>query len=89
MGSYLTAEAVTRRCSVKKVFLKISKSLQENTRARASFLIKLRAISIPPENIRNGLQLYLKRDFDKGAFVNYVKFLKTLFSIEHLRWLFP
>ena len=41
MGSYLTPEAVTRRCSVKKVFLKISKSSQENTRARASFFNKV------------------------------------------------
>ena len=88
MGSYLTTEAVTERCSVKKVFLKISKSSQENTCARVSFLIKLQAISIPPENIRNGLQLYLKRDSGKGAYVNYVKFLRTPFSTEHLRWLF-
>ena len=36
-------EAVTRRCSVKKVFLKISQNSQENTRARVSFLIKLQA----------------------------------------------
>ena len=33
-------EAVARRCSVKKVFLKISQNSQENTCARASFLIK-------------------------------------------------
>ena len=37
----MTAEAVARRCSVKKVFLQISQNLQENTRARVSFLIKL------------------------------------------------
>ena len=36
-------EAVTRRCSVKKVFLDISQNSQENTYARASFLIKLQA----------------------------------------------
>ena len=36
-------EAVTRRCSVKKVFLDISQNSQENTCARASFLIKLQA----------------------------------------------
>ena len=35
------AEAVTRRCSVKKVFSKISQNSQENTCARVSFLIKL------------------------------------------------
>ena len=34
-------EAVVQRCSVKKVLLKISQNSQENTCARASFLIKL------------------------------------------------
>ena len=36
-------EAVTRRCSVKKVLLKILQNRQENTCARFSFLIKLQA----------------------------------------------
>ena len=35
------SEAVVRRCSVEKVFLKISQNSQENTSARVSFLIKL------------------------------------------------
>ena len=34
-------EADARRCSVKKVFFEISQNSQENTCARASFLIKL------------------------------------------------
>ena len=34
-------EAVAQRCSVKKVFLKISQNSQENNCARVSFLIKL------------------------------------------------
>ena len=34
-------EAVTQRCSVKKVFLEISQNGQENTCARVSFSIKL------------------------------------------------
>ena len=34
---------VAQRCSVKKVFLEISQSSQENTCARVSFLIKLKA----------------------------------------------
>ena len=38
-------EAVVQRCSVKKVFLKISQSSEENTWARASFLIKLPVFS--------------------------------------------
>ena len=37
----LESEAVTQRCSVKKVFLEISQNSQENTRARVSLLIKL------------------------------------------------
>ena len=36
-------EAVVRRCSVKKVFLKFLQNSQENTCARVSFLIKLQA----------------------------------------------
>ena len=36
-------EAVVQRCSIKKVFLKISQNLQDNTSARDSFLIKLQA----------------------------------------------
>ena len=39
----IQAEAVARRCSVKKVLLEISQNLQENTSARVSFLIKLQA----------------------------------------------
>ena len=37
------AEAVVQRCSVKKVFLKISQNSQEDTFVRDSFLIKLHA----------------------------------------------
>ena len=40
---YRNTEAVVQRCSVKKVFLEISQNSQENTCARASFLIKLQA----------------------------------------------
>ena len=37
------AEAVSRTCFVKKVFLKISQNSQENTCVRVSFLLKLQA----------------------------------------------
>ena len=57
-----------RRCSVKKVFLKISQNSQENTCDRVSFLIKLQVCH---------------RCFP----VNFVKFLRTHFFTEHLRWL--
>ena len=36
-------ETVVQRCSVKNVFLKISQNSEQNTCARVSFLIKLRA----------------------------------------------
>ena len=36
----VASEAVVQRCSVKKVFLKISQKSQENICARVSFLIK-------------------------------------------------
>ena len=39
-------EAVSQRCSVKKVFLEISQNSQENTCASVSFLIKLQASAL-------------------------------------------
>ena len=42
----ITLEAVVQRCSVKKVFLKISQNLQENTCTRVPFLIKLRVLCL-------------------------------------------
>ena len=65
-------EAAVRRCSVKKMFLKISQNSQENTCARVSLLIKFQAWD-------------LHRCFP----VNFLKFSRTPFFIEHLRWLLP
>ena len=48
--------AVVRRCSVKKVFLKISQNLQGNSYSRVSFLFQAWE-----------LQLYLKRDSGTGV----------------------
>ena len=45
----LITEAVAQKCSVKKVFLKISKNFQENTCARVSFFMKFQV---------SGLQFY-------------------------------
>ena len=39
-------EAVSQRCSVKMVFLKISQNSQENTCVGVSFLIKLHALGL-------------------------------------------
>ena len=72
-------DAIVQRCSVKRVFLEISQNLQENTCARASFLIKLRA-----SGTGTGVS---KRLWHRCFPVNFVKFLRTPFFTEHLRWL--
>ena len=74
-GIYLQMlEAVVQRCSVNKVFLEILQKSQENTYARASFLIKL---------LTWGLQIYatlLKKGLWHRCFpINFVKFLTTPF----------
>ena len=47
----LISEAVVQSCYVKKVFLEIPQNLQENTRARDSFLIKLQALDCKKESL--------------------------------------
>ena len=62
---------VLQLASVKKVFLKMSQNSQENTCARISFLITL-----------------LKKRLWQRCFpVNFAKYLRTPFFIEHLWWL--
>ena len=71
-------EAVTGRCSVKKVFLKISQNSLENACAGVFFLIKL----------QDRPATLLKEKLQHGCFpVNFVKFLRAPFFIEHLLWL--
>ena len=68
-------KAVTRMCSLKKVFLKISQNSQKNTCARVSTLIKLNKVA--------GLTtatLFKKRLWYRYLPVNLAKFLKQLFS---------
>ena len=77
-GSYWEIEAVVRRCSVEQVFLKISQNSQENTCPRVSFLLKLQA---PPAT------LLKKRIWSRCFPVNFAKFLRTTFFIEHIWWL--
>ena len=72
---YYQTEVLARRCSIKKMFLEISQNSQENTCARVSFLIKLRAT------------LLKKRLWHRCFPLNFAKFLRTLFLTEHLRWL--
>ena len=69
--TFLTPEAVTQRCSVRKVFLEISQNSQENTFAKVSFLIKLQALF----------------SFSSCFPVNFAKLLRTPSVTEHLRCL--
>ena len=72
------SEAVIQRCYVKKVFLEISQTSQENTCARVSFLIKWQAA--PATLLKN-------RPWHRCFSVNFAKFLRTPFFTEHLWWL--
>ena len=74
-------EAVVQWFSVKKVFLEISQNSQENTCARVSFLIKLQVSGLRPAT------LLKMRHWNRCFPVNFVKFLRTPFYIEHLCWL--
>ena len=69
---------------VKKVFLKISRNSLENTCAIVSFLIKLHAAK---RHSSRHVTLLKKRLWDWCFPVNFAKFLRTPFFIEHLRWL--
>ena len=84
-------EAVVQRCSVKKVFLKISQNSLKNTYGRVSFLITLKntygrvSFLITLQALPATL---LENKFQHRCFpVNFVKFLRILFLIEHLWWL--
>ena len=74
-------EAVVQSCSVKKVFLEISQNSQKSTCARVSFSIKLQASGL------RSASLLKKRPWHRCFPVNFVKFLRTPFFREYLRWL--
>ena len=68
-----SSEAVVLRCSVKKVFLKMSQISQKNTCVGVSFLIKLFASSLTPVTL-------LKRRLSHRCLpVNFAKLLRTPF----------
>ena len=67
-----TAEAVSQRRSVKKVFLEILQNLQENTCARVSF----RVVGLMPGT------LLKKRLWQRFFSVNFAKILRTPFLTE-------
>ena len=67
-----------RRCSIKKVFLKILQISQENTFVGVSFnkVVGLKACN------------FIKKRLQHKCFpVNNVKFFRTAYFIEHLGWL--
>ena len=66
---------------VKKVFLKISQNLQENTCTRASFLIKLQACR--PE----ACNFITKETLTQVFSSKFCEIFKNTFFIEQLRWL--
>ena len=80
-NTFLIAETVVRRCSIRKAPLEISQNLQENTCVRESFLIKLQASGVRPATLIRKTLWY--RCFP----VNFAKFLRTPFFKEHLWWL--
>ena len=77
MIKYVT-EAVVRRYSVEKVFLEISQNSQENTSASLFFN---KVAGLRPAT------LLKKRLWHRCFPVDFVKFLRTPFFTEHLRWL--
>ena len=78
-NTFLTAEAVVRRCSKKTGVLRnFAKFTGKHLRHRV-FLNKV-------AGLRSAT--LLKKSLQHGCFpVNFAKFLRTLFFTEHLRWL--
>ena len=67
--SRILSVAVAWRCSLEKMFLKISQNLQENTSARVSFLIKVQVATLSKK----------KRLWQRFYPVNFVEFLRIPF----------
>ena len=68
LGGIERPEAVVQRCSVKQVFLKISKNLQENICVKRAFFSKVAATPAT---------LLEKRVWHRFFPVNFAKFLRT------------
>ena len=75
--SQITSEAIARRSSVKNMFLKMSQNSQENTCVGVSFFM-VSLCKVAGLRLRHSCFL-----------LNFAKFLRTHFFIEHLRWLLP
>ena len=77
--AFIYVEAVTKRYSVKKVFLEIWQNSQENTYGRVSFLIKLQACNCIEKET---LAQVFSCEF-------YKIFKNIFFFTEQLQWLLP
>ena len=65
-----------RRCSIKKVFLKISQNSQEKTCSKVSFLVKFQASACN----------YIKKETPAQMFsCQLCEIIKNIFFTEHLR----
>ena len=73
----LGAQAVTQRCSLEKVLLKISQNSQENTSVEVALLLKLQASAT----------ILKKKHQHRCCPENSPIFLKMHLLIEHLWWL--
>ena len=67
---------MNRKCSTRKLFLKISQYSQENTCVGISFLIKMQAFRAPA---------LLKRDSNTGVFCEHWEIFKNTYFEEHLQ----
>ena len=75
-NTFLTAEAVVWRCSIKKVFLEISQNLQDNTCVRKSFSAFPKACN------------FIKKDSLTQVFsCEFWEISENTFFTEYLRWL--
>ena len=73
------SEAVTRRCSVKEVFLKTLQKFRGKRVSQSLFFYKVAGLR---------LATFLKKRLRHRIFpVNFAKFSRALFFKEHLRWL--
>ena len=67
---------MNRKCSTRKLFLKISQYSQENTCVGISFLIKMQVFRAPA---------LLKRDSNRGVFCEHWEIFKNTY-FEEIRW---
>ena len=77
-----TVRTVTRKCSVKKVFLEISQDLQQNTYARVSFLVKLQASDLPISSFLGIWSHLLKKSSIENFIFCTVHFVSSMISTK-------